>query len=242
MTNGSGGNDPRPVLNITAFEDAAMSDVQTKPTAVDFKDLGGQVFGRLLVLSYAGKASWNARCECGVLKTIRSNHLISGRSRSCGCLSREMTAARRRSHGESCGGKVSAEYAAWSKMKSRCYDENDKEYHNYGGRGIQVSQRWVDSFENFLADVGRRPTARHSLDRYPDQNGDYSPGNVRWATLKEQGRNKRTNKLLSFGGRTQCLSAWAEELGIDQNTLGMRLLGGWSVERALTTPLQKRAV
>lgn len=118
-------------------------------------------------------------------------------------------------------------------MISRCYNEKHHHYANYGGRGITVCQRWRDSFAAFLADVGPRPSPQHSLDRYPDNNGNYEPGNVRWATRSEQQRNRRVNHLLTFQGKTQCVIAWAEELGINPVTIIARLRAGRTIEEAL---------
>jgi hypothetical protein len=119
-------------------------------------------------------------------------------------------------------------------MKCRCYNPKDINYLRYGGRGITVCDRWRDSFTNFLADMGECPK-RLTLDRI-DNDGNYEAGNCRWATPKQQQRNKRYNLVLTHNGRTQCLKAWAEETGLNYNTLHGRLRNGWSVSEALTTP------
>jgi len=122
----------------------------------------------------------------------------------------------------------------WEKMVARCNCPSNPAYHKYGGRGIKVCQRWMQ-FENFFADMGHRPPGK-SLDRI-DNDGDYSPENCRWATAKEQSRNKRTNKLVTFNGKTMCIAEWAEHLGMKMHTLYRRLcVANWPVERALTTP------
>ena len=124
----------------------------------------------------------------------------------------------------------------WRQMRGRCNNPNYKCYAHYGGRGIKVCERWA-SFWNFVADVGERPTPKHKLDRIDNERG-YEPGNVRWVTQKEQLRNQRRNRMLTFQGRTQCLAAWAEELGMGRTVLQKRVVEfGWSVERALTTPV-----
>jgi hypothetical protein len=136
----------------------------------------------------------------------------------------------RERHGQSIGHIRSTEYVAWVAMKQRCA-ANDR----YRGRGIAVCKEWADSFLAFLAHVGPRPSASHSLDRIDNDKG-YEPGNVRWATLDVQNRNKRTNVMLEFRGRTQCLTDWAAELGIAFNTLAGRLERNWPVEKAFTMP------
>jgi hypothetical protein len=123
-------------------------------------------------------------------------------------------------------------------MIYRCHNPNHVGYPKYGGRGVAVCARWRNSFDSFLVDVGQRPSPKHTLDRFPDQNGNYEPGNVRWATTVEQARNKGDNKVVEFRGRKQSLAAWADELGFNYFTLWSRIeKSGWSVERAFTTPL-----
>jgi len=134
------------------------------------------------------------------------------------------------------GGSASSmdEYSCWSNMRGRCRNENTPTWEHYGGRGISVTPRW-DSFWMFLHDVGRRPTPEASLDRI-DVDGNYEPGNVRWASKKEQSRNRRNNNVLSFNGEERCVTDWAEEYGIPLTTLKARLKNGWPVSDALTTP------
>ena len=129
---------------------------------------------------------------------------------------------------------MTPEYRAWRGLKGRCLDSGDKEYHRYGGRGITVCQRWIESYENFLADVGRRPSEGHSLDRI-DVNGNYEPGNCRWATRKEQQRNRRDNFMLTHDGRTLPVSVWAKEIGVSTSTLKYRIkVKGLSASAAIT--------
>lgn len=120
----------------------------------------------------------------------------------------------------------------WRSMIQRCTDKDFKTYRHYGGRGVSICNRWLESFEAFMDDVGPRPSRKHSLDRI-DNSGNYEPGNVRWATRTEQLRNTRRTRLLTFGGETHCLSAWSEKLGIDKRTIHSRLKAGWTVEQAL---------
>lgn len=131
-------------------------------------------------------------------------------------------------------GIKSAEYRAWKGMNTRCYNPNRIDYDRYGGRGITVCERWW-SFENFLADMGEKPSPRHSIERR-NNDGNYEPDNCYWATRREQNINTRRNHPLVLNGRTQLITDWAQELGIHHMTLYRRLESGWSVERTLTTP------
>lgn len=157
-------------------------------------DLKGKRFGRWNVEGYAGSdgrnAMWRCVCDCGAKNAVRASHLKGGISKSCGCLSREVARAHATKHGEVINGSRSPEYLAWQSMRSRCRNPNNKRFQEYGGRGIAICERW-EIFENFLADMGRKPSPRHSLDRYPNNDGNYEPGNCRWATATEQNRNRR---------------------------------------------------
>jgi hypothetical protein len=123
-------------------------------------------------------------------------------------------------------------------MIARCTQPGTAGYESYGGRGISVADRWME-FDNFLMDMGVRPSMNHSIDRL-NTNGDYEPGNCRWATPKEQQRNKRSNLVIDFRGESKCLAQWADEFGLEWATLRSRLRHGWDVERALTTPLAQQ--
>ena len=139
-------------------------------------------------------------------------------------------------HGHTRGRKFTVLYARWADMVKRCTNAKHIVFRHYGGRGIKVCERWR-TFSNFAADMGEPPTAKHELDRYPNKDGNYEPGNCRWATKSQNMRNTRRNHLVTFRGKTQCLTAWAEELGIPPNRLKDRLMKlNWSVEKALTTP------
>ena len=127
------------------------------------------------------------------------------------------------------------EYHCWEAMIQRCTNPKHKQFTEYGGAGILVCERWK-TFENFFLDMGRRPTPKHQIDRFPNQSGGYEPSNCRWATLKEQHRNKKSNRNLTFKGKTQCIMAWAEELGLTWDTIFKRLKNGWTIERTLSTP------
>ena len=167
-----------------------------------FRDLTGRQFGRLAVVSRAptnGRrdAYWNCICDCGTRVEVKAGSLTYGSSQSCGCLRLERAVATNTRHGQS----STKEYRAWQAMRGRCENRNNKKFAIYGGRGIAVCEAWKASFEAFFADVGPCPTPQHSLDRYPDNNGNYEPGNVRWATAQEQGVNRRATNTVLIGGR-----------------------------------------
>lgn len=160
------------------------------------KDLAGRPFGRLTVIRFvehrrrpSGSIAykWLCRCECGKERIAVAGDLNSGHTQSCGCLQRERTSGAATKHGFS-GGRL-PEYVLWLGMRRRCDNPSHVGYKNYGARGIQVCERWND-FTLFLADVGRRPTPQHTLDRI-NNDGNYEPGNVRWATRIEQAANSR---------------------------------------------------
>lgn len=181
-------------------------------------DINGHVYGRLTVLEFShmalNKAHWSCICECGNKGVWTAAALRYGNVSSCGCLGAEARLASNITHGM----KKSKEYRTWRNMKSRCYLISSKDYVHYGLRGISVCDRWVDSFENFFADMGSAPSLEYSIDRI-DPNGNYSPENCKWSTKAEQSRNTR-NALL-FDGKP--LAQIAEETGINYFTLYYRL-------------------
>lgn len=195
-------------------------------------DLSGHVFGRLTLLSLAGRDKagqrWLCKCECGTVKTIQRSALVAGVTVSCGCYSVERT--RRQGYSNlKHGMSDTPTYESWSGMHKRCNDAKDD---RYGGRGIKVCERWSD-FEAFLADMGERPPGT-SIER-DDVNGNYCPQNCRWATDEEQANNRRSTRYVEFDGMKKSLAQWAREIGVKPGTLRFRLERGWSVERALTT-------
>jgi hypothetical protein len=131
---------------------------------------------------------------------------------------------------------MTPEYLTWSNIKARCYKASTRDFKQYGGKGISVCARWLESFEAFLEDMGRRPSGQYSIDRM-DSDGDYEPSNCRWATAMEQASNTNRNVLLTYDGKTQTMSAWARELGMGPETLRGRIIKGWGTERALLTPV-----
>jgi hypothetical protein len=172
------------------------------------------------------------RCDCGNYVNVDIRKLHNGHTKTCGCLNKEIITKH-----SLCGTPA---YRTWQKMKQRCYNKNHEHYNDYGGRGITVCERWLNSFENFYKDMGTKPSPKHSIERI-NNNGDYELSNCRWATTKEQRRNTRQTINVTFNGKTQCLSDWAKDLGFNVNTLYSRInVHGWSVEKTLTTPVKNK--
>lgn len=202
----------------------------------------GDVFGRLTVTQVLpcrkGKRYVEALCVCGSYWEGLVTHLRSGATASCGCLFRDTRRDIRLKHGHSADGKVSRLHRAWQNMKSRCY-RNAPINHQYKARGIEVCVEWRDNFEAFADYLGPPPSSAHSVDRI-DNSKNYEPGNVRWATKKEQGNNKASNVWLTAFGRTQTVAQWGAFLSVKRNLIPDRLKRGWSLEAALTQPLHTR--
>ena len=217
---------------------------------MELAGLLGMTFGRLTVIdgpyyfNGSGNRSdhkhWTCRCVCGKIK-YRVDHfnLVYGKSLSCGCLRDERLREKLTKHGESSPATRTAEWSIWSGMKDRCYNQNERAYGNYGGRGITVCERWLNSYPNFLFDMGRRPSDKYSLERI-DVNGNYEPRNCCWATDKDQARNRRNNVFLEYRGETLCIAEWAERLGIKERIIRSRIRYGWSVDRTFNEPIGLR--
>lgn len=155
-------------------------------------DIAGQKFGRLTVIKYAGEYKWVCKCECGIMRVVKSSRLRTGNTKSCGCLRKDFVVGRFTIHGQSSlNGKKTLTYNTWVGMKQRCNYSKHVGYKNYGGRGIKVCKRWA-KFENFYKDMGERPEGT-TIDRI-DNDGDYKTSNCRWATRKEQSLNKSNSK------------------------------------------------
>lgn len=173
-------------------------------------------------------------CMCGTSKWVRLDVLKNGNSKQC----RTCADTSLRTHGET---HKTPEWKVWVEMRNRCYNPKFKYFADYGGRGISVAAEWVGplGYQRFLTHVGRRPSNRHSLDRI-DNNGNYAPGNVRWATKKEQARNRRSNVLMTLDGTTKSMAAWSEELEMPYAALNQRFGKlGWDEESVLTTPIHR---
>lgn len=186
-------------------------------------------------------------CQCGTITTGRKEDVRYGKKTSCGCRNREHAkelCQANTKHGQSrrmtnAGlNPGSVEYDCWHGIIQRCENPRNISYPRYGGRGIKVCQRWRVSFEAFLADVGKRPSDRHSIDRI-EVNGNYEPGNVRWAIKVTQERNKTTNHLVTWNGQTRPVSEWSEITGIPAQTLYKRLERGLPAHDVLTMPVNQ---
>ena len=199
------------------------------PTAIN---IAGQKFGRLTVKHMAGIAAnkertWLCVCDCGNETIAKGYYLRKGVTKSCGCLQTET----RIKHGHTLGKRDTPTYKSWENMMQRCTNPKHHHWHKYGGSGISVCDSWR-TFANFLADMGERPQGT-TLDRIEGSNG-YSPDNCKWSSIKDQQRNRKTCKRITWNGKTQTMVEWAEELKIPYATLESRLRHGMTTEKAFT--------
>lgn len=186
------------------------------------KDYSGRRYGRLVALypsAITGKWIW--KCDCGSLAVKSVKSVRDGNTRSCGCLFTESLVNRNTTHGLSKAHPRT--YRSWKDMRSRCYNPNNTEFHNYGGRGITVCEKWA-SFAQFFADMGDRPEGL-TIERR-DVNCDYEPNNCEWATPEVQSNNKRNTVRLTINGETKSLAMWCKHYGVEQSKAGYRLKHG----------------
>lgn len=204
----------------------------------DGENLKDQEFNRWKVLEYAGKNKtnavyWKCQCKCGAIKNVRATSLKDGSSNSCGCYNKEIHST--------CDGltrKHAPEYDVYRLMLRRCLDPKSKSYQRYGGRGITVCPEWQESFAKFLEDMGTRPLPTDTLERKENSKG-YSKDNCCWATRKDQARNTRRNRHVTYKGVTKLLTEWAREFNLDHRLIGNRLDRGWTPEDAIDTPARE---
>lgn len=205
-------------------------------------DESGKIYGILTVISYVGHRSyegdyWLCRCECGRETIPKGRNLRSGNTKSCGCQKKLNIGERTRKHGHSRlnGGRHSPEYKAWTEMRQRCYNKSNHKFPIYGGRGISVCEEWRDDFAPFYDHIGPRPSPLHSLDRIK-VDGNYEPGNVRWATRREQARNRRSSIDVTVNGQTMPLKEAVKLSPLAYIAVYKRLRKGWPIETALFAP------
>lgn len=196
-------------------------------------NLVGQKFGRLTILSFSyvsnhGDGYWNCICDCGKERTVMGSNLKAGNTKSCGCLQKERSGMPPK-HGMS---KTSI-HSSWRGMAQRCYNPKNNNYHRYGGRGIKVCKRWLNSFTNFYKDMGEKPENK-TLDRI-NNNGNYTPKNCKWSTAIEQQNNTRFNRLITIKGKTKTISEWSRIEKINSSTVSKRIKHGWSPEKSVMT-------
>lgn len=216
-----------------------------KPRGMSVIDRTGHKIGRLTVITRGPNqvfdtyvvTNWLCECECGNRIMVRGHSLAKaargkGGTQSCGCFLRDSVAKRSTKHGK----QSSRVYKIWQMMLQRCENPKHTGFSYYGGRGIQVCDRWHD-FNNFLADMGE-PPPRYTLDRI-DVNGNYEPSNCKWASRREQSNNRRNNTLITFDGETHTIANWARLKNLTKGALITRISNKWPLEKALNTPLRK---
>lgn len=200
--------------------------------------LHGQRFGKLVVIeevqSVRGRSMWSCKCDCGKITTVIGSSLRSGNTTSCGCAQKEKAAAFNKSRAKH-GMCHTHLHRLWLHIKDRCTNENCNSYYNYGARGITICDEWLNDFQAFFDYASHLPhygESGYSFDRI-NNDGNYEPGNVRWATRKEQANNKRTNRVLEAFGEKHTVAEWSEILGINYRTILSRLGKGMSAAEAL---------
>lgn len=201
----------------------------------------GKKYGRWTVIGETNHPrKVHCRCECGKEADVWKPNLTSGKSLSCGCLTREITTKRNTKH----NGANTRLYSVWSNMRRRCYDSRNSRYHRYGGRGIKICSEWredFDSFRQWMLSQGYDETASYgqqTLDRI-DNDGDYSPDNCRLATIKEQCENRCNRHVLEYNGVSMSVTEWNEKMGYPDKLIEGRIRRGWPVEKAITTPVRR---
>lgn len=200
-------------------------------------DLTDQQFGRLRAVRLDGKkgchAAWLCECQCGQTVRVTSSNLRSGTTQSCGCLNRERVSVALKQSSTIHGMRYTRVYNVWLNMKQRCTNPNNDHFPAYGGRGITVCQRWMESFEAFYEDMGDPPSDDHTIDR-KNVHGSYEPSNCRWATREMQTSNTQRSVMLTYMDKTQTAKQWAIELGIPPRTVARRARSGWPIEKILS--------
>jgi len=192
----------------------------------------GKKFGRLKVIRATSKIGYYlCVCDCGKVKRVRRDHLKTGKTQSCGCLRRKVVSMANTKHGM----YGTKEYRSWLNIKDRCNNPNHSNYPHYGGRGIAIDPDWNKSFQAFYDHVGDAPSPKHTIDRI-DNDGNYEPGNVRWATLSEQQMNRTDTEYIKIGGYRMTPRQWCELAGHKHSTYMSRVKREWDKVEAIVTP------
>lgn len=208
-------------------------------------NLTGQRFGRLVVVkrmpdnTHKGRAQWECRCDCGKIKKVVGGSLTGGATKSCGCARVDAvvtTGRRNATHGMT----KTTEFMTWTSMKKRCLNTKDLAYPRYGGRGITVCDRWLESFENFYEDMGPRPFPGAHIDRI-DNDGHYEPDNCRWTDVRTNQNNRRNTPKYEFRGQMLTLAEVSRICGVEPGCLRDRIKRGWTLEDAATIPVRGHA-
>ena len=204
-------------------------------------DLTGKQFGRLIVIGRAenaknGNVRWYCQCDCGEIVIVGRKELRSGDTNSCGCLKKEIIAALNMKHGES----NTRLFRIWAGMKSRATNPNVKDFKYYGEKGVTVCEEWENNFKAFEKwALSNAYSDDLTIDRI-NSDKEYSPDNCRWADIETQNNNKRNNHYLTHNRKTMTIAEWAKEIGISDKIIRNRLRRGWTIEKALTTPVKKQ--
>jgi len=204
---------------------------------IPINDFIGKRYGRLTVLKQLPsiKKGTDVRrvvlclCDCGNEKEKKIKELENGSTKSCGCLHSDRAKVFNKKH----GGCNTSEYRSWQGLKSRVFNKKNKKYPNYGGRGIVICDRWKDSFENFLKDIGKKPTGKYTIGRI-DNDGDYCPENCRWENDFQQAQNKTNNTKILYNGELKCIDTLARECGVERRKFRWRISKGLNIEQSIT--------
>lgn len=199
-----------------------------------YENLEGKRFGNLKVLNFEGvnknqKATWLCKCDCGNTKTIIAGNLKNGKSISCGCVQKDILRNNRKTHGKS----NTSLYKLFSGIKRRCLNKNDSNFNNYGGRGIEICEEWLNDYDSFYSWANENGYKEGlSIERIDNDKG-YNPNNCKWIEMSEQSKNRRCNKYIEINGDIKTISEWARLVGIDRNTISRRLKRGISGENLI---------